>query len=79
MHALHRKQDGMIQVLMVKEEEETVYRDTEYVRERVGISKSTLLRYQNQGLIRIAKIVNKKKMFRDRDVEHFRKIYWGLS
>ncbi|WP_134089102.1 hypothetical protein [Olivibacter sp. XZL3] len=62
-----------------KEAEETVYRDAAYTMDRVGISKSTLLRCQNQGIIAVAKVLNKKKLFRDQDVEHLRNTYWNLG
>ncbi|MFC6102854.1 MerR family transcriptional regulator [Olivibacter domesticus] len=65
--------------ILKKEEEETIYRDANYVLDRVGISKSTLLRYQGRGMITVAKIVNKKKLYRDLDVERLRKIYWGVG
>lgn len=64
--------------ILQKEKEETIYRDATYTMDRVGISKSTLLRCQNQGEIRIAKIVNRKKLYRDQDVERLRKTYWSL-
>lgn len=65
--------------ILQKEKEETVYRDAAYTMDRVGISKSTLLRCQNQGEIRVAKIVNRKKLYRDQDVERLRKTYWSLD
>lgn len=62
-----------------KEEEETVYRDANYVLDRVGISKSTLLREQHKGSIGVAHVKNGKKYFKDRDVERLRRAYWGLD
>lgn len=60
-------------------EEETIYRDANYVVDRVGISLSTLLREQNKGNIQVAKIINRRRLFRDEDVEKFRAIYWRLN
>jgi len=65
--------------ILNKAAEETIYRDAAYVMDRVGISKSTLLRCQNNGAICVAKIVNKKKLFRNQDVERLRRNYWGLE
>ncbi|WP_028295694.1 hypothetical protein [Olivibacter sitiensis] len=69
----------MLHAILCHREKETIYRSTEYVQNRVGISESTLLRCKHKGLIKVAKIVNKKKYYRDEDVEHLRKIYWSLE
>ncbi|WP_157278817.1 MerR family transcriptional regulator [Olivibacter sitiensis] len=47
--------------------------------DRVGISESTLLRCQRKGLIRVAKMENGKKLFRNEDVENLRKVYRNLD
>lgn len=59
--------------------EAAVYRDREYVLDRVGISDRTLLRFQALGLIRIAKRANGKKYYLDADVERFRRYYHGAE
>lgn len=86
LHLLYQEVKGLKEhtmeihrFILKKEEEETTYRDANYVVDRVGISKSTLLRYQGRGIITVAKIVNKKKLYRDLDVERLRKIYWGVG
>lgn len=65
--------------ILNKEAEETVYRDAEYVLNRVGISESTLLRCQHKGHIRVTKVHRGKKYFRDVDVERLRREYWGRA
>lgn len=65
--------------LIHKENEETILRDANYVIDRVGISMSTLLREQEKGRIKVAEIRNRRRLYRDQDVERFRKEYWRLE
>lgn len=55
-----------------------IFRDMEYVLDRVGISDRTLLRYQKSGKINVAKRVHGRKYYRDIDVERFRGYYHGV-
>lgn len=66
-------------LILQKADEETIYRDANYVLDRVGISKSTLLREQHKGSICVAHVKNGKKYFKDSGVEHLRRAYWGLD
>lgn len=65
--------------LLQKDQDEAVYRDAAYVMERVGISRSTLLREQKKGNITVADIRNRRRLYLDNDVELLRKKYWRLQ
>jgi len=70
-------QQEILNHILDKQEAETEYLTAEQTMERVGISESTLLRCQNRGEIAVAKMKNRKKYFRDCDVERLRREYWG--
>ena len=76
-HQLAIGQEEILQRIRRAEEEQTVYRDAKYLLDRVGISRSTLLREQHKGAIAVAYVKNGKKYFRDQDVERLRRVYWG--
>ncbi|MBE8722032.1 MerR family transcriptional regulator [Sphingobacterium pedocola] len=68
------------EMLREKKAEAIIYRDAAYAIERVGISKSTLLREQNKGNIAVAKEGRGgKKYYTDAAVERLRNLYWGLA
>jgi len=70
-------QQEILNHILDKQEAETEYLTAEETWKRVGISESTLLRCQRRGEITVAKIVHRKKYFRDYDVERLRREYWG--
>lgn len=72
-------QREILNYILDKQEAETKYLDAMQTMDRVGVSESTLLRCQHRGEITVAKVWNRKKYFRDRDVEHLRKAYRGLD
>lgn len=77
IQCIRADQQKILNYILDKQETETEYLTAEQTMERVGISESTLLRCQHRGEIAVAKIVHRKKYFRDRDVERLRREYWG--
>lgn len=54
-----------------------VLRDSEYVKDRVGISDRTLYRFQMQGLLPVYQRVGGRKYYLDEDVESTYRQYRG--
>ncbi|MFC3198133.1 hypothetical protein ACFOET_10975 [Parapedobacter deserti] len=72
-------QQEILNHVLEKQEAETAYLDAAQTMDRVGISARTLMRCQQRGEIAVAKIKNRKKYFRDSDVERLRREYRGLA
>lgn len=57
-----------------KEDPEVEVRDTAFVKDTVGVSDRTLLRYQNLGLIQVySRDKNGKKYFRLEDIQRLKR------
>ena len=70
-------QREIMNYILEKKEAEIEYFSAEQAMDRIGISQSTLLRCQHRGEITVAKFIERKKYFRDRDVERLRREYRG--
>lgn len=70
-------QREIMNYILEKQEAEIEYFSAEQAMDRIGISQSTLLRCQRRGEITVAKLIERKKYFRDRDVERLRREYRG--
>lgn len=70
-------QQEILNYILEKQEAEIEYFSAEQAMDRIGISQSTLLRCQRRGEITVAKLIERKKYFRDRDVERLRREYRG--
>lgn len=57
--------------------EEELYRDAKYAEDRIGVSERTVMRLTAKGILPIALYVNRKRQFRDSDVERCRRYYRG--
>ncbi len=73
-----KSQESLYDHLIQKSEEEAVYLNAKQVQDRVGISPSTLFRYQDLGLIKIAKNIGGRRLYLESEVERFRKEYRRL-
>lgn len=63
-----------LQDAIPKEQAEVEVRDTEFVKDTVGVSDRTLLRYQNLGLIEVySRDKNGKKYFRLEDIKRLKR------
>ncbi|GGG89816.1 hypothetical protein GCM10007415_25110 [Parapedobacter pyrenivorans] len=70
-------QQEILNYILEKQQAEIEYCSAEQAMDRIGISQSTLLRCQRRGEITVAKFIERKKYFRDRDVERLRREYRG--
>ncbi len=77
MKNLSKKLDRVLELLAEpkKAKPPEIYRDADYVMDRVGISRRTLARLQELGIIKAGRFNGRQRLFRDEDVERLRREY----
>jgi hypothetical protein len=80
MKNLSKKLDRVLELLAEpkKAKPPEIYRDADYVMDRVGISRRTLGRCQGAGMIKPCGIEGRRRLFSDEDVEQFHREYRSL-